>query len=102
MMDIHERLHQLMEERNWSEYRLAKECGLAQTTVYNIMSRNTVPNITTLEIICKSLGITLSQFFAEGEMVELTPELKDIFDEWVDLTVEQKQAIKQIINVFGE
>lgn len=97
MMDVHERLRQLMAERNWTEYRLAKECGLAQTTIYNIFTRNTVPNIITLETICNTFGITLSQFFAEGDMVEMTPELKELFDSWVNLTVEQKQAVKQML-----
>ena len=51
VMDVHAKLRQMMEERNWTEYRMAKECGLAETTVYNIMSRNTMPNLITLEII---------------------------------------------------
>lgn len=100
-MDIHNRLRQLMFERNWTEYRLSKECGLAQTTVYNILTRNTVPSIVTLETICKSFGITLSQFFAEGEMIEMSPELEELFLGWVNLTTEQKQAVTQMIRVMN-
>jgi len=100
VMDVHAKLRQMMEERNWTEYRMAKECGLAETTVYNIMSRNTMPNLITLEIICKRFGITLSQFFAEGDMVEMTPELKALFDGWVNLTAEQKQVVQQTIQVM--
>ena len=72
-MDTHERLRQLLQDRGWTEYRLSKECGLAQATIGNIFRRNTVPSIATLEAICAGFGITMSQFFAEGEMVELTP-----------------------------
>ena len=92
-MDTHERLRQLVDERGWTEYRLAKNCGLSESTIANIYRRNTVPSITTLETICKGFGITLSQFFAEGEMVELTPELKELFDNWVNLTPEQMQKL---------
>lgn len=92
-MDTHERLRQLLDERGWTEYRLAKNCGLSESTIANIYRRNTVPSITTLETICKGFGITLSQFFAEGEMVELTPELKELFDNWVNLTPEQMQKL---------
>ena len=99
-MNVHEKLNRLMTERNWTEYRLAKECGLSETTIYNIFTRNTVPNIITLESICKAFGITLSQFFADGEMVELTPELKELFEGWVNLTVEQKQAVNQVIQAM--
>ena len=92
-MDTHERLRQLLDERGWTEYILAKNCGLSESTIANIYRRNTVPSITTLETICKGFGITLSQFFAEGEMVELTPELKELFDNWVNLTPEQMQKL---------
>ena len=92
-MDTHERLRQLLDERGWTEYRLAKNCGLSESMIANIYRRNTVPSITTLETICKGFGITLSQFFAEGEMVELTPELKELFDNWVNLTPEQMQKL---------
>lgn len=79
-MDAHARLQQLLRERGWTEYRLSKECGLAQSTIGNIFRRNTVPSIETLEKICKGFGITLSQFFADKDLVEMTPELQEVFD----------------------
>ena len=100
MMDTNERLRRLLEERGWTEYRLAKKCGLSQSTIANIYRRNTVPSIATLEVICNGFGITLSQFFADGEMVELTPDLKDIFDSWVNLTPEQKAAALQMLRAM--
>ena len=69
-MDIHARLHQLLMERGWTEYRLSRECDLAQTTIGNIFRRNTMPSLATLETICKGFGISMSQLFAEEEMVE--------------------------------
>ena len=101
-MDTHKRLLQLLNERNWSEYKLAKQCGLSESTIANIFRRNTVPSITTLEAICNGFGITLSQFFAENEMVELTPELKKLFDGWANLTPEQKNAVFQTINAMNQ
>lgn len=100
-MNTLERLRQLLEDRGWTEYRLSKECGLSQSTIGNIYRRNTTPSIDTLEIICKAFGITLSQFFAETDMVELTPELKALFDGWVSLTPEQKKAVKKMIDVLN-
>ena len=99
-MDTHERLQQLLKERGWSEYRLAKSCGLSESTIANIFRRNTLPSIATLETICGGFGITLSQFFAEGEMVELTPELKELFDGWAYLTPEQKDAVARVIKAM--
>ena len=96
-MDTHERLRELLAERGWSVYRLAVNCGLSESTLANIFKRNTVPSVATLEAICNGFGITLSQFFAENEMVELTPELKELFDNWVNLTIEQKSAVQQLL-----
>ena len=96
-MDTHERLRQLLNERGWTEYRLSKECGLSESTLANIFRRNTVPSISTLEAICSGFGITLSQFFAGGDMVEMTPELKELFDNWVTLTPSQKNAALKMI-----
>ena len=99
-MDTLERLRQMLMERNWTEYRLAKESGLSDSTIKNIYKRNTQPTIDTLEAICRGFGITLAQFFTEGEMVELTPELKELFDNWLALTAEQKQATLIMLRAF--
>ena len=100
-MDTHERLRQLLNERGWSEYKLAKRCGLSESTVANIFRRNTVPSIATLEAICSGFGITMSQFFAEGDMIEITPELKELFENWVNLTPEQKKAANQMLKAMN-
>lgn len=100
-MDTHERLRQLLNERGWTEYRLAKNCGLSESTIANIYRRNTVPSLATLEAICKGFGITMAQFFAEGEMVEINPELKELFENWVNLTSEQKKAANQMLKAMN-
>ena len=100
-MDMHARLQQLLQERGWTEYKLSKECGLAQSTIGNIFRRNTVPSISTLEAICSGFGITLSQFFAEKDLVELTPELKDLFESWVVLTADQKDAAQKMLKAMS-
>ena len=84
-------------ERDWTEYRLAKESGLSQSTIANLFKRNTIPSITTLEAICSGFGITLAQFFSDGNVVELTDEQKKLFDRWITLTGEQKQILLDLI-----
>ncbi|MEG1515502.1 MAG: helix-turn-helix transcriptional regulator [Clostridia bacterium] len=100
-MDAKARIQQLLSERKWSEYRLAIEAGLSQSTVANIFIRNTTPSIATLEAICEGFGITLGQFFSEGELVELLPEQQEMFDVWLALTKEQKAALAQLIRAMG-
>jgi transcriptional regulator with XRE-family HTH domain len=91
------RIQQLMDERDWTEYRLAKESKLSQSTIANLFKRNTTPSVTTLEAICGGFGITLAQFFSEGNIVELSDEQKELFDRWVSLTAEQKQLLFELI-----
>ena len=99
-MDIHERLNTFLKEKGWTRYRLARESGLSESTITNIFKRGNTPTIATLEIICTSTGVTLSQFFAENEMIELSPELKSLFDEWQFLSSEQKDAVLRIIKLL--
>ena len=101
-MDTLQRLQQLLKERDWTVYRLSVNCDMPSSTLNNIFNRNTIPSIPTLETICKGFGITLSQFFAENEMVELSPELKELFDGWLTLTPEQKAAITQLIRTINK
>ena len=81
-MDTHARLQQLLRERGWTEY-------------------NTVPSVATLETICRGFGITMSQFFADTDMVELTPDMKELFDCWVCLTPSQKSAAIQMLKAMS-
>lgn len=101
-MDTKERIRQLMNERGWSEYRLAIASGLSQSTVANIFNRNTTPSVTTLESICAGFGITMAQFFAEGHMVELTEEQQEMFVTWSSLSREQKNVLQQLIRVMKQ
>ena len=99
-MDAKARIRELMAERKWSEYRLAIASGLSQSTVANIFNRNTTPSIATLESICAGFGITLAQFFAEGDMVELTEDQKEMFSAWSSLSKDQKDVLRQLILVM--
>lgn len=98
-MDALKRVRQLMEQRGWTEYRLAKETDLPLSTITNMFRRQTAPTIPTLEMICRGMGITLSQFFTEqNNMVELTDEQLAMFQRWASLTKEQKELIAGLID----
>lgn len=56
---------ELLEERNWTLYRLAKEADISYSTLSNTFHRNNVPSVSTLMRVCDGLGITLSEFFDE-------------------------------------
>lgn len=100
MMDTIDRIKKILSDRGWSEYRLAKECGLSQSTISNMFHRNTAPTLHTLNAICKTFDLTLAQFFTDGESVELTPEQRELFARWLTLTADQKELITTLILNF--
>lgn len=59
------------------------------------------PTVATLETICKGFGITMSQFFADTDMVELSPDMKELFDCWICLTPSQKEAAIHMLKAMS-
>ena len=97
-MDILNRIKQLRDERGWSNYRLAKEAQILEGPLNNLFRLNNLPTIPTLEAICAGFGISLSQFFAEGnEAVILNEEQKEMLDIWNTLNKEQKAALLELL-----
>jgi transcriptional regulator with XRE-family HTH domain len=93
-MDILEHISTLRKERGWSDYRLAKEAGIPQSTLSNLYKRKNSPTISTLEAICRAMGISLSQFFAGmGEPYALTGDQRDFLERWTLLTQSQKEGV---------
>ena len=100
-MNAQKRIKQLMEERGWTDYRLAKEANLSHSTITNLFKRNNAPTLPTLEVICRAFGITLSQFFAEGgKAVEMTDEQRELFTKWSVLTEQQKKILLDFLNTL--
>lgn len=60
------KIKELLDERGWTLYRLAKEAEVSYSTLSNTFQRNNVPSIPTMIRVCEGFGITLSQFFDEG------------------------------------
>ena len=67
MINVIDKLNKMRLERNLSVYRLAELSGINQSTLANTFSRGTLPSIKHLELICDTLGVSLSQFFVENE-----------------------------------
>lgn len=100
MIDIVSKINRMRIERGWSVYKLAKLAGLSEKTIYNWEKRTSVPTIQALEGICDAYGITLSQFFTEDNYVEMNAEMKELFDNYVSLSQEQRQAVKVMIKTM--
>lgn len=99
-MNVHERIQGLMKTRGWSCYRLAKEAGLSISTISNMLERNTLPTLSTLETICDAFGITLKEFFSTEHDPALTEEQEMLFAKWSTLTDEQKKVLLHLMDIL--
>lgn len=97
-MDIIRRLNELRLERNLSVYRLSELTGINQSTLANTFSRNIVPSIKNLTLLCEAMGITPAQFFTECESPELlTDEEEQLLKNYRSLPSDIKKNIADIV-----
>lgn len=101
-MDVKSRLKQLMDERGWTIYKVAKEADIPWSTVRNMFKRNTEPSIATLECICNGMGMTLPQFFDVDNQMGLTSEQRQLIQQWNKLNDREKQLIGELVQTLNE
>ena len=101
-MDVKARLQQLMDERGWTIYRVAKEADIPWSTVRNMFKRNTEPSISTLECICRGMGITLPLFFDVENQMGLTPEQRQLIGQWSKLDENKRQLVYELVKALND
>ena len=97
IMNIIDKIYQLMEVRGWTAYMLAEQSGVDPSTIGHMFAKRHAPKIATLEKICKAFGITLSEFFADGETSEDNLELVSLIGM---LSPKRKELTKEIVKEF--
>ncbi|MCI5740711.1 MAG: helix-turn-helix transcriptional regulator [Lachnospiraceae bacterium] len=94
MIDVLDRITYYREQKNWTEYQLAEESGLTQSTISSWYRKNMIPSIPSLDKICNAFGITLSQFFSlDNEDFSITALQKELLIESSRLTETQQNAL---------
>ena len=97
-MDVLEKIKQLQKEKGWNAAQLAEKAGLTPSVISMMYKRNNQPSIPTLQAICSAFGITVAQFFADGNAPpDLTLEQIRLLEHWNTLTDEQKEALFVLI-----
>ena len=88
--NVNKRINELCKEKGWSEYKLAKESGMQNSSINAMLKHNHIPSIPTLEKICAAFDITLSQFF-DSELFQKskTPLFIELWDKLDSLKKEK-------------
>ncbi len=101
-MDVKARVQQLMDERGWTIYKVAKEADIPWSTVRNMFKRNTEPSIATLESICRGMGMTLPQFFDLDNQMGLSDEQRRLVSQWSNLGERDKRLIIELVEALND
>ena len=103
MTDILGLIRKNREARGWTEYQLAERSGLPQSNISSWYQKGMTPSFSSLEKICDAFGLTLSQFFADGEArLALTPEQRGMLDKWTRLSPVQQRALLNLMDTMNE
>lgn len=99
--------------RNWTEYTLAKNSELAQSTISTWYRKQLQPSVASIEKICNGLGITLSEFFEDESFDEtsntnsegrakknITKEQHELYENWARLNPSQKKALIELLKTI--
>ena len=98
-MNVLDKITDMREERHWSEYQLAEQSGLTQSTISSWYRKNTLPSIPSLQKICDAYGISLSQFFLENSdnTVLLNETQLELLKEISRLTLVQQNSLLEFL-----
>lgn len=95
------RIHELKDQYGWSSYRLAQKSGIPLATLQSMDKRGTPPTIPILEdLVCKGFGLTLSEFFSDGDVYILSEDEQQMFDKFRKLEPAQRDAVKALIKAM--
>ena len=92
--DVINHVKTLCKEKGWTYYRLAQEAGIPYSTLNNMLHRDNIPTVPTIQKMCDGMGITLADFFAEdiGD-AHLTTSQKEILGIFAKLSPEDRKYL---------
>ena len=99
-MNVREKLLALLQTRGWSFYRLAKESGVAWSTIRNMFERGTDPTLSTLEALCAGLGVPLVELLQDDSQTPDAPA--ELLEAWQKLSEKNQQLALELMRALEE
>lgn len=92
------RIEELCSKGGITRYQLSSRTGISQSALSDIVRKKNVPSLITIERICAAFGITIAQFFTQGEhLPDLSDEQKELLLLWNGLKLEEKEIVTTFI-----
>ena len=95
---IGERIKYFRMQKGYSTNKLANESGISQSYLRDIELQNKNPTIEIIYLICKTLGITLKQFFDDSttDTINNDPLVQKIYQ----LNSEQRETLLSFLKTM--
>lgn len=99
MIDILGRITDHRISRNWTEYQLAQQSGIPQSTISTWYRKKMLPTLSSLDKICRAFDMTMAQFLSENDgLTEITPDQRKLLNKWESLSPLQKKAFLDLMD----
>lgn len=91
---ILERINEYRKRKQWTEYRLAEESGIAQSTISSWYRKDMIPTVDSLRKISSAFGIPLAQMLSDNdEIYDLSEDQLDLLKAYNHLKPDQREAL---------
>lgn len=106
MNETLQKIQELLDERDWSLYRLAKESGIPYASLSSLFQKNNQPTVSTLRRICAGFDISMAEFFSDDTPyrkpeIELSTNEKDMIKSYRNLNRTNKKIILEMMKVLN-
>ncbi len=100
MINVVERINELMRLKKWTAYELSNQTGISTNTIYDWNKIGATPTMHSIISICDAMDISLEQFFCGGEY-RYSDEENAVLAKWVGLTDAEKVAVLNLMKTFN-
>lgn len=102
-MNIQNRIKELLEKKGWSLYKLSKETGIHKTTVYDWFNdKHFTPDRNSIEVICATLDISLSQFYCGIDFADLNEEQIHLLELFAKIPDDKKNIVFELMKTLSD
>lgn len=100
-MDIVERIEQLRDQKGWDNSYLASQIGISRNAVEAWFTKpQSKPNRETIEKICETFKITLTEFYSEIDKDKLAAQEILLIEYFRKVQEESREQVLSILKSF--
>jgi transcriptional regulator with XRE-family HTH domain len=96
-------LDRYMKAENISHNSVAKSAGVAQKTVWSVVTGRSIPSLNTAEIVAKTAGVDARVMVSKElspQQVSRSKKIGRMLDQMIDLNAEQLDTVGGVLRAF--